>query len=246
MADPVIADYGLLSDCTSAALVDRFGSVEWWCAPRFDSPSVFGRLLDPGAGHWELRPSGQFTSSRHYVDDTMVLVTTFVAATGTVTVTDALAFAAGARGHEIGERSPGTLIRRIDGIAGRVEMVSEFAPRMEYGLTRPHVSVTDDGIRARGGPVELLVSGPVTWDCSPDRASTSFVVEAGDTVELRLQSQPPSMRRRCTTETRVSTTPSPGGVLGPASTTITTGRTRSWFGEVPWCCWRSPISAQGH
>lgn len=53
---PAIGDYGFLSDCHSAALVDRRGSIDWWCVPRFDSPSVLGRLLDPGAGHWQLCP----------------------------------------------------------------------------------------------------------------------------------------------------------------------------------------------
>jgi GH15 family glucan-1,4-alpha-glucosidase len=48
---PDIGEYGFLSDCQSAALVSRHGSVDWWCVPRFDSPSVFGRLLGPDAGH---------------------------------------------------------------------------------------------------------------------------------------------------------------------------------------------------
>ena len=51
-----IADYGLLSDCSSAALVSRDGSVDWLCLPRFDSPGVFSRLLDPDAGHWSIAP----------------------------------------------------------------------------------------------------------------------------------------------------------------------------------------------
>jgi len=72
---PPIADYGFLSDCHSAALVDRWGSVDWWCVPRFDSPSVFGRLLDPAAGHWALHPSEEFQTERHYVGDTLVLRT---------------------------------------------------------------------------------------------------------------------------------------------------------------------------
>jgi len=70
---PDIADYGFLSDCHSAVLVDRSGSVDWWCAPRFDSPSVLGRLLDPAAGHWVLTPAETCSSERSYLGDTSLL-----------------------------------------------------------------------------------------------------------------------------------------------------------------------------
>ncbi len=59
-----IAGYALLSDCHSAALVDRHGSVDWLCLPRFDAPSVLGRLLDDGAGHWRIRPAAAFSAER--------------------------------------------------------------------------------------------------------------------------------------------------------------------------------------
>jgi GH15 family glucan-1,4-alpha-glucosidase len=57
-----IADYGLLSDCNSAALVSRDGSIDWLCVPRFDSPSVLARILDADAGHWSIRPAAEFTT----------------------------------------------------------------------------------------------------------------------------------------------------------------------------------------
>src|SRR3954468_24328322 len=88
-----IADYGLMADCTSAALVDRAGSIDWLCLPRYDSPAAFARLLDPAprsdspavcarrlappAGHWSISPAGDFTASRRYVPGTVVVETTF-------------------------------------------------------------------------------------------------------------------------------------------------------------------------
>ncbi|MGI8535804.1 MAG: glycoside hydrolase family 15 protein [Mycobacteriales bacterium] len=183
---PPIADYGFLSDCRSAALVDRNGSVDWWCVPRFDSPSVLGRLLDPQAGHWTLRPVGEFTTERAYVGDTLVLRTVFRTESGVVSVTDALALEQGARGHDLGLRSPHLLLRRVEGMTGSVAMRSELAPRMEYGRTEPHLEVTDDGARARGGPATLTLTSSVPVSLSGGAVVSSFVVAAGDTIDLRL------------------------------------------------------------
>ncbi|MBA3575947.1 MAG: glycoside hydrolase family 15 protein, partial [Pseudonocardiales bacterium] len=87
---PDIADYAFLSDSRSAALVSRAGSVDWWCPPRFDAPSVLGRLLDAEAGHWSLAPAAQSRTQRSYVGDSLVLRTVFSTASGQVTLTDAL------------------------------------------------------------------------------------------------------------------------------------------------------------
>jgi GH15 family glucan-1,4-alpha-glucosidase len=137
MTNLPIADYALLSDCRSAALVSREGSVDWLCVPRFDGPSVFARLLDARAGHWSLRASGATEVSRRYVEGTMVLETTFRTATGTAVLVDAMAVGPNDRGHDLGTGSPGVLLRRLTCTAGRVRCELEFAPRPEYGLVHP-------------------------------------------------------------------------------------------------------------
>jgi len=187
---PAIADYGFLSDCHSAALVDRSGSIDWWCVPRFDSPSVFGRLLDQDAGHWTLRPAGDFTASRSYAGETLVLRTVFATDTGEVSVTDALLLEAAARGHDLGLRSPHVLLRRVQGLAGTVRMETELAPRMEYGRTEPHLRLLIGGAEAKGGPATLTLTSPVPFTIDDGAVRSEFAVEAGQSIDLRLAYEP--------------------------------------------------------
>ncbi|MBA2523511.1 MAG: glycoside hydrolase family 15 protein [Solirubrobacterales bacterium] len=185
-----IDDYGFLSDCHSAALVGREGSIDWWCVPRFDSPSVFGRLLGDDAGHWSLCPTAEFESERQYVSDTLVLRTVFTTSSGEVTVTDALSLELGARGHEIGKRSPHVLLRSVEGRRGAVAMTTELAPRMEYGLTVPHVAGGGGSVVACGGPVRLALTTSIDLSCGPGRAEGSFTVREGQRVDFRLAFSP--------------------------------------------------------
>src|SRR5262249_32054547 len=106
-----IASYGLLSDCNSAALAGRDGSIDWLCLPRFDSPAVFSRILDPDAGHFSITPLGSYSVERRYITRSLVLETTFTTETGSVVLRDALAFAAGQRGHALGFDAPHELLR---------------------------------------------------------------------------------------------------------------------------------------
>ena len=185
-----IDDYGFLSDCHTAALVDRHGSIDWWCPSRFDAASVFGRLLDPDAGHWSLHPEAAFEATRRYVGASLVIATTFVTDDGEVEVTDALALEPGARGHDLGRRAPHTLLRRVEGRRGTVAITTELAPRMEYGLTAPHLTGEGDGLVARGGPVTLTLTGDLGLHREDAMARASFSVAAGETVELRLAATP--------------------------------------------------------
>ena len=141
-----IGDYALLSDCRSAALVSRSGSVDWLCLPRFDAPAVFARILDPGGGHFAIRPDGEFEASRAYVDQTMALETTFRTATGTAVLTDALAVGRNERGHDLGAGSPGVLLRRLECTGGEIEVEVSYAPRPEYGLIHPILEMIPGGV----------------------------------------------------------------------------------------------------
>lgn len=184
----VIADHALLSDCQSAALVNRAGSVEWWCAPRFDSRSAFARLLDPGAGHWSITPAEEYEAEWAYVPRTMVVRSTFRTARGTVRLTDTLALQPGARGHELGLEVPHALVRLVEGISGEVDLDVDFAPRLEYGLVVPRLVAGGDGIRTAGGPDTLVLRGDaaLTVEGGGGRASGRITVRAGQTVGFSL------------------------------------------------------------
>lgn len=168
MSTVPIADHALLSDCHSAALVTTAGSVDWLAFPRFDAPSVFARLLDDAAGHWSIRPAGQFTARRRYLDRTMVLETTLATAGGTLTVTDALALAPNADRHDLGKGSPRLLVRKVTCTEGAVDVDVEYAPRPEYGLITPLLSAVPGGVTARGGAEWLVLSSPVDLSTTQD------------------------------------------------------------------------------
>src|SRR5690242_7271267 len=162
MTSTPIAEYALLSDRRTAALVSRDGSVDWLCAPRFDSPAVLGRLLDPAAGHWSLRPVDRDAeAARRYVDETMVLETTWTTATGTARVTEALATGATDDPHALGAAATRLLVRAVECVGGQVEISVELAPRPEYGLVEPLVTAVPGGVVARGGADVVVLSCPV-------------------------------------------------------------------------------------
>ena len=141
MPSTPIAEYALLSDRRTAALISREGSVDWLCLPRLDSPAAFARLLDDGGGHFSVRPTDPMgEATRRNLDETMVLETTCTTSTGTVVVVDALATGSAPDPHALGATAPRLLVRGLDCTAGEMEMAVEFAARPEYGLVEPLVT----------------------------------------------------------------------------------------------------------
>ena len=187
MSTTPIAEHALLSDRHSSALVDSAGSVEWLSFPRFDSPSVFGRLLDRDAGYWQIVPSGQWQCTRHYVDRTLALQTTFVAVDGTVVLTDAMAMGPDNGGHRLGKGVPHLLVRQVTCTAGEVDVDIRYQPRPEYGLVVPLLAPVDGGVTARGGAEWLVLSTPESLQLDAGTAHGTIHLRAGETRYFGLQ-----------------------------------------------------------
>ena len=186
-----IADYGLLADCNSAALVDRDGSIAWLCLPRFDSPAVFAGILDPDAGHWTIAPTATYRSQRRYLPGTLVIETTFMTESGSVKLTDAMAFAEGQREHDLGLNAPHLLLRLVEGLVGEVQLSLELAPRPEYGLVRPLFRQTERGGRTFGGPNQIVVGCGAASAVEESTMACTFTVNPAEQVGFALQWSPP-------------------------------------------------------
>src|SRR3712207_1251832 len=133
MTETAIAEHGIIGDLQTAALVSTDGSVDWLCLPRFDSPSVFGALLDDErGGRFRIRPAGtEYTSKQMYLPDSAVLVTRFFTADGVGQVLDFMPQAGGTAT----ERH--RLVRVVQCVRGRMDFEAVLAPRFDYGR-RPH------------------------------------------------------------------------------------------------------------
>src|SRR5215218_1614738 len=185
-----IANYGLLADCNSAALVGSDGSIDWLCLPRYDSDAIFARLLDPDAGHWSIRPAQSYTATRRYLPGTLVVETVFTTDTGEVRLTDAMAFAEGQRGHALGFDAPHELLRSVEGVSGDVELRLELAPRPQYGLIKPLVRLKDGGARTFGaGRIGVGSAAPLEVEDSTLRAS--FTLAEGERLGFSVRWAPP-------------------------------------------------------
>ena len=141
---PPIADYGFISDCENSCLIAPDGSIEWMCLPRPDAPSIFGALLDRTAGSFRLGPSNTHVPhQRRYLPGTMVMETTWHTPNGWLLVQDFLSIGPVRQGGRRAQyrRAPsdeaaiGNLIRLATCIGGRVEVVANCVPLLDYGTT---------------------------------------------------------------------------------------------------------------
>jgi GH15 family glucan-1,4-alpha-glucosidase len=165
---PPLADYALIGDCRSAALVSRGGSIDWACLPRFDSGSTFGRLLDwERGGHCAFEPEGEVDATfREYMGETLVLVTRFRSGGGEARLIDLIAIPGGDLEDERRH-----LLRIVEGESGSLDFRVRVEPRFDYGEIAPWIRHHAPGVfSAIGGDDGLVVRGDVELEPTSDRA----------------------------------------------------------------------------
>src|SRR5262249_54667365 len=192
-----IADYALIGDCHSAALVGRDGAIDWACFPRFDSPAVFRRLLAPErGGTFEVVPADVRQARRAYLDDTNVLVTTFECARGTLEVTDCMPVSPLDPGEPTRVRSCHSILRRLCCRSGTVDVRATVAPRFEYGLFVPRFLLTGErSAEIVGGADAIWVSASQSFRCVDEGIQGRWTLRAGEEVWLEAAWSPSSERR---------------------------------------------------
>jgi len=183
---PAIADYAMISDCHTAALISRTGCIDWCCFPRFDSGSYFGRLLDwEKGGHCSLGPvGGESADSRSYLDGTLVLETMFRSAVGEARLLDCFTIRRGGSTHPYHQ-----LLRVVEGVRGRMDLELTVAPRFDYGGVSPWLRKHGSNVfTAIGGDDGLIISGDWEFDPLDHHGLTAHAsIQASERVRLSLQ-----------------------------------------------------------
>ncbi|MFF9112056.1 glycoside hydrolase family 15 protein [Streptomyces sp. NPDC014805] len=177
---PLIENHGLIGDLQTAALVTTDGSVDWFCAPRFDSPSVFGALLDKDkGGHCTIRPAhGTYATKQLYLPDTAILVTRFMTEAGAGEVIDFMPVTG------TSATSKHRLVRMVHCVRGRMTFDIEVEPRFDYGRKDHRLHLSEHGavFAQDGGPA--LTVHPVREP--EDERLVDLLVDRYDTLHLTL------------------------------------------------------------
>lgn len=178
MKDTQIADYALIGDTETAALVSRTGSIDWLCWPDFSSPACFAALLgDASNGCWQLCPDKQFRSRRSYRPHGLILETVFTTRTGKVLVTDFMPI----RGKN------SDIVRVVRGLKGTVSMTMSLGLRFDYGRTVPWVQhERPHSYTATAGPGKAYLRTSTEMRLDNGDIFANFKVKQGQTISLAL------------------------------------------------------------
>jgi GH15 family glucan-1,4-alpha-glucosidase len=172
-----IEDYGLIGNTHTSALVSRSGSMDWLCAPRFDSDACFAAIVGYDEhGRWALRPTVTIRENRQrYREDTMILETEFACDGGVVRIIDFM---------PVNDRCD--IVRIIEGLDGEVPIEMLLDVRFGYGANAPFIEKRGDGLCLLSGPDAFLLRTPAALEQTGKRVSAFFNVKKGDRIPLQL------------------------------------------------------------
>lgn len=187
---PHISDYAFLSDCHSAALVSRNGSIDWCCMPRFDGGSMFARLLDAEKGGYCRVIGDNLQFSRQYVDATLVLKTTIKGPAGTADLYDFFAIVEGGRDQPLNQ-----LIRLFHCTEGHISLGYEILPRFDYGVLAPWMRKDDiNCYSAIGGNDGLVIHADTNLErVERQKIRSEFSLTAGQCARLSIRYKNPAV-----------------------------------------------------
>ena len=180
-----IAEHGLIGDLHTVALVGTDGTIDWYCCPRFDSPSVFAAILDADQGGlFRISPDCDSWSSKQlYLPDTNILITRFLTPDGVGEVQD---FMPPQTGEQACRRG---IVRRVVAVRGLMRFVAHVAPRFDYARTRHDVMLTEHGALFRSPALTLSLSTPCALKVvNGADVCAHFAVRAGETATFVLDS----------------------------------------------------------
>lgn len=182
---PPIADHGLIGDLQTAALVTTDGTIDWFCCPRFDSPSVFAALLDHDrGGYFRIAPDGHdYVTKQLYFPDSAVLVTRFMSEDGVGEVYDFMPI-------DKPEQATANhrLVRTVHVIRGQMRFTMECAPRFDYGRAGHTLELRGDGAIFRTPDLSLTLLSTMEIERYGDDVHANFTLEAGHGAGILLES----------------------------------------------------------
>ncbi|MGB6456710.1 MAG: glycoside hydrolase family 15 protein [Streptosporangiaceae bacterium] len=189
---PNISEHGLIGDLQTAALVTTDGTVDWFCCPRFDSPSVFASLLDAdGGGFFTIAPVGtDYVTKQLYFPETAMLITRFLTPDGVGEVTDFMPVIEGK------PTDRHRLVRQLRVARGSMQFQMELQPRFDYGRAKHTVELSENGAVFRSKDMELTLhtegkrtqGKDVTVEHVGDGLRAIFSMREGETGGVVLES----------------------------------------------------------
>jgi GH15 family glucan-1,4-alpha-glucosidase len=191
-ANACLADYALIGNCRSAALVSKFGSIDWCCLPEFHSPSIFASLLDnERGGFFVIQPALSFQSTQNYLPGTNIVETVFENAEGKVRLLDG--FVALEETQKIVTLFPDhEIIRIVEGISGTVKLKWEYAPRIYYGKYSAQLkNFKKLGVQFSYKENTFILQNTLDENelhCDKERAKGEFLLHEGESVIFSLGS----------------------------------------------------------